>query len=144
MLNKSFIKLLIITLSVFTYSISYAQDIELKPDFLKISKPFTSSGIAFLKVKNPSNRELVITKLYSPQARYVKLYKNHIGEDGFPEKMEIRSVNLRANNITQFADGRYQIILMGLKPETKQSNEVELFITFQDQGTYRTRMPVSI
>jgi len=139
------IVILMATFCSLSYSFAFAGAvpvIELLPEFVKITPPFTSSGIAYVKVRNNTDEDLTITGVNSPQSRYSKLYEVEVSELGIPTKKEVKSVNIRALKTTQFAEKTFQIMLIGLEPDITSGQEVQLDITTQNKLTFSTRIPV--
>jgi copper(I)-binding protein len=116
--------------------------VELKPDFVEIKKPYTSSGIAFFKIKNNSDQDLTISGIYSPNARLTKIYEVYHNSIGVEQKKEVKEVNIIALKTTEFSKKTFQVMLAGITERPKSGDELVLEITIKDKGTFRGRFPV--
>ncbi|MCP4354957.1 MAG: copper chaperone PCu(A)C [Proteobacteria bacterium] len=145
MLNRIFILfsfLAIICVTNNAHAMRNNEVIQLKPKYVKIKPPFTSSGIVYLNIENTLGEDLTITKIHSPQAQYSKIYEQTFSRLGLPKKKEIKTVNIRALKTTAFAEKTFQIMLVGLDPDISPNQDLQVDITFKDLGIFSTYLPI--
>lgn len=118
------------------------KQVKIEPLYVKIREPFTALAIASLKIKNETDRDLKIKKIYSPQARHIGVYHSSINEFGAEQIKRAKNIYIPANKTTKFAEKEYKIMLTGLKRKYEVGEEIDLTIEFEGLGKYQTYLPV--
>lgn len=147
MLNK-FLAILVILASFNVHAQEFdtskaIKAIELIPENVKIREPFTALATVNLSIKNNTNNDLKIKRVYTSHARHTDIYEKYVSDIGSEQRKRAKNVYIKANQTTEFSNtSDFQIMLTGLKRKYEVGEEIELHVETVHDGNFRTYLPV--
>lgn len=89
-------------------------------------------GGAFMNIKNDTRKDDFLLGGSSPVAEKVEVH-THVNDNGVMRMREVKGgVPLKAGQTTELKPGSYHIMLMGLKQQLKQGDQVPVTLKFKN------------
>ncbi|MAZ47432.1 MAG: hypothetical protein CME65_02650 [Halobacteriovoraceae bacterium] len=108
--------------------------IEISNERVRLLPPGSPTTALFMDIENPSNKDIYLLKAESNISRKVELH-NHIIKDGMMKMEEVSKIKISAKSKTQLKPGGLHIMMIGLKNNLKEGQEVEVKLSFDDGKT---------
>lgn len=115
--------------------------IKVEDPYVRLVPPGTPNTGAFMVIKNTSNADRKVLKAESPVAKVVELH-NHINDNGVMRMRPVADVELKAKGEAVLKPGSLHIMLIGLKQELKEGDQVPITLNFDDGSSTKLEAPV--
>lgn len=119
-------------------------------DVLMISDPFVravppgqKNSASFMTINNPSDQDFSVVKASSSVADVVELH-THTKVDGVMQMRQVPQIDVKAKQTTALKPGGLHVMLIGLKQDLKEGEQVTVELTFNDDSTQSITMPVKM
>ncbi len=117
----------------------YAKDrVSIHDAWVPEAPPVVKTMAGYLVVKNPTDKEVSIIKVSSPDFRTVEMHKSIIKE-GMARMIKQDKVVIRAKSQVEFKSGGLHLMLIGAKRRLKAGNEIPLTFEFDNGKKFSTK-----
>lgn len=96
---------------------------------------------AFMTIVNNGETDTALRNASSPAAETVELHQ-HTHSDGMMRMREVDGIDIAAQASVALEPGGYHMMLIGIKPELRDQESVELNLTFSTGETVTLTAPV--
>ena len=109
--------------------------------YVRLVPPGTTTTGAFMTIHNASSAERKLVKATSPISDKVQLH-THMNENGVMKMREIPEIVVPASGKVELKPGSYHIMLIEMKSELKEGDQVPITMSFDDGSTSRIEATV--
>lgn len=120
---------------------SAAESISANDPFVRMVPPGTANTGAFMVLKNPNDKDHKLVKAESPAAKVVELH-THTMEGGMMKMRPVKDIEIKAKGEAVLKPGSLHVMLIGLKQELKEGDNVPITLTFDDGSSKKVDAPV--
>lgn len=103
--------------------------------------PGSQTSAAFMTLRNPGEREVVLVEASSPAAQAVELH-NHENVDGVMQMRKVAQIVVPPGGRAELAPGGLHMMLIGLTAPLTEGEPVEIELGFESGETQRFEAPV--
>lgn len=96
---------------------------------------------AFMTIENGSATALTLQSASSSAAKRVEIHQ-HTHTDGMMRMRQVEHIDIPAQATVALEPGGYHMMLIGIKPELRDQENVELSLNFSNGETLRLSAPV--
>jgi copper(I)-binding protein len=118
-----------------------AERISITDPYVRLLPPGRDETGAYLKLANDDAVDHALVRAASPAARVVELH-TVVDEGGVKKMRPVPKMDVKAGGQTELKPGGLHIMLIGLKAPLKESDKVELTLTFEDGSSTQVSAPV--
>jgi hypothetical protein len=115
--------------------------IQAQKPWVKAVPESSENSVAYLVLKNPSDKPVKLIEASSPASRVVEIHQ-HLHENGMMKMIKVDSVELPAHGEVEFKPMGLHLMLIGLKPGFQKKTSVDLRLTFSDHSHISVKAPV--
>ena len=120
---------------------SAADGMSANEPYVRMAPPGMANTGAFMVIKNADDKDHKLVKAESPVAKAVELH-NHINEGGVMKMRPVKDVEIKAKGEAVLKPGSLHVMLIGLKQELKEGDNVSITLTFEDGSSKKVEAPV--
>ncbi|UYG02665.1 copper chaperone PCu(A)C [Halomonas sp. LR3S48] len=103
--------------------------------------PGSQATAAFMTLRNPGEREVVLVAAESPAAEAAELH-NHVNVDGVMQMRQVPQIVVPAGGSAEMAPGGLHMMLIGLTAPLMEGEPVEIELRFESGESQRLEAPV--
>jgi copper(I)-binding protein len=118
-----------------------AEKITANDPFVRLVPPGTANTGAFMVIKNADDKDHKLVKAESPVSKVVELH-THVAEGGVMKMRPVKDIEIKAKGEAVLKPGSLHIMLINLKQELKEGDNVPITLTFEDGSTKKVEAPV--
>ena len=122
---------------------AYAADsaIAIHDPYVRLVPPGIRTTGGFMVIRNTGTTDRQLIKAESPVAGIVELH-THLNENGVMKMREVPSIEVKAHGQTELKPGSYHVMLIDLKEQLKEGDNVPFTLKFDDGSTHSVLAPV--
>lgn len=113
--------------------------VEVTNERIRLLPPGSPTTALFMDIENTSDKDIYLVKAESSLSKKVELH-NHIMKDGMMKMEEVSKIKIKAKSKTHLKPGGLHIMMIGLKSDLTEGQEVEVKLNFES-GTSMTIKP---
>ncbi|RDB41871.1 copper chaperone PCu(A)C [Halomonas sp. DQ26W] len=103
--------------------------------------PGSQVSAAFMSLKNPGERDVVLVNAHSPAADVMELH-DHEDVDGVMQMRKVPNLVVPAGGAVELAPGGLHLMLIGLSAPLEEGELVEIELRFESGVSQRLEAPV--
>ena len=115
--------------------------IKVDDPYVRLVPPGTPNTGAFMVIKNTGSADRKVVKAESPVAKVVELH-NHINDNGVMRMRPVADIDLKAKTEAVLKPGSLHVMLIGLKQDLKEGDQVPITLNFDDGSSTKLEAPV--
>lgn len=131
-------KILLLTLFIIT---GLFAKIEVENPYVREVPPNMPNSAVFMKIENESDKRVDLISASSDVAKNVELH-THSMVNGMMKMYRVEKITIEANSETSLQPGGFHIMLIGLNKKLKESDIVEVELTFSNGEKIQIKAPV--
>jgi copper(I)-binding protein len=120
---------------------SAAESVSANEPFVRMTPPGTSNTGAFMVLKNADSKDHKLIKAESPVAKAVELH-THTNDGGVMKMRQVKDIEIKTNGEAVLKPGSMHVMLIGLKQDLKEGDNVAITLTFEDGSSKKIEAPV--
>jgi len=118
-----------------------AESVSANDPYVRMAPPGMTVTGSFMVLKNADNKDHKLVKAESPVAKVVELH-THTNEGGVMKMRPVKDIEIKAQGEAVLKPGGLHVMLIGLKQELKEGNNVPITLTFEDGSRKKIEAPV--
>lgn len=122
-------------------AMSASAEVTIENPYARAVPPGQMNSASFMVLKNTDEKDVTLTSGSSSVAKTVELH-NHINEDGIMKMRQVDGINIPALGKESLQPGGYHIMLIGLKQDLIEGQEIDLELEFSDGSNQKLVLPV--
>ncbi|MDE1463072.1 copper chaperone PCu(A)C [Spartinivicinus poritis] len=141
---KTLISSALLLSSLFIAAPSFACDdhkLEISGSYVREMPPASKNTAAYMQLKNTTDKPLKLLEVQSDIAKKIELH-NIVNVDGVLKMQPQPYIEIAANNSLTLKPGSYHVMMMGVKRQLKQGEEVKMTLKFEGGMTRELTAPV--
>ena len=120
---------------------SAAESVSANEPYVRMAPPGMTNTGAFMVLKNADDKDHKLVKAESPVAKVVELH-THINEGGVMKMRPVKDIEIKAKGEAVLKPGSLHVMLIGLKQDLKEGDNVAITLTFEDGSSKKVEAPV--
>jgi copper(I)-binding protein len=120
---------------------SAAESVSANDPYVRMVPPGMTVSGAFMVLKNADSKDHKLVKAESPVAKAVELH-THTNEGGVMKMRPVKDIEVKAQGEAVLKPGSLHVMLIGLKQELKEGDNVPITLTFEDGSSKKVEAPV--
>ncbi|MDP2154779.1 MAG: copper chaperone PCu(A)C [Sulfuricella sp.] len=120
---------------------SAAESVSANEPFVRMVPPGMTNTGAFMVLKNADSKDHKVVKAESPVAKAVELH-THTNEGGVMKMRPVKDIEIKAKGEAVLKPGSLHVMLIGLKQDLKEGDNVAITLTFEDGSSKKVEAPV--
>lgn len=120
---------------------SAAESISANEPYVRMVPPGMTVSGAFMVLKNADNKDHKLVKAESPVAKAAELH-THINQGGVMKMRPVKGIEIKAKGEAVLKPGSLHVMLIGLKQDLKEGDNVAITLTFEDGSSKKVEAPV--
>jgi copper(I)-binding protein len=120
---------------------SAAESVSANEPFVRMAPPGMTNTGAFMVLMNADSKDHKLVKADSPVAKAVELH-THTNEGGVMKMRPVKDIEIKAKGEAVLKPGSLHVMLIGLKQELKEGDNVPITLTFEDGSSKKVEAPV--
>lgn len=120
---------------------SAADDVSANEPYVRMVPPGMTVSGAFMTLKNADSREHKLVKVESPVAQAAELH-THTNDGGVMRMRQVKEIGIKTKGEIELKPGSLHVMLIGLKQDLKEGDNVPLTLTFEDGSSKKIEAPV--
>ncbi|HUX63341.1 copper chaperone PCu(A)C [Sulfuricella sp.] len=120
---------------------SAAESVSANEPFVRMTPPGTTNSGAFMVLKNADSKDHKLVKAESPVAKAVELH-THTNEGGVMKMRPVKDIEIKSKGEAVLKPGSLHVMLIGLKQDLKEGDNVAITLTFEDGSSKKVEAPV--
>jgi len=109
--------------------------------YVRLVPPGQPATGAFFVLKNGDDKDHKVVKAESTAAKVTELH-NHISEGGMMKMRPVKEIDIKAKGEAVLKPGSLHVMLIDLKQQLKEGDNVTLKLTFEDNSSKEITAPV--
>lgn len=109
--------------------------------YVREMPPASKNTAAYMQLKNMTDKPIKLLEVKSDIAKKIELH-NIVSEKGLLKMQPQPFIEVKANNTLTLKPGSYHIMMMGMKRQVKQGEQVKMTLTFEGGITRELTVPV--
>lgn len=122
-------------------SVTDEQQVEIKGAWVQEGPPSQTITAAFMVIENHGSTEIALLSASTDAARVVELHKMEL-EDGMMRMHRVDSIRIPAGGSVELKPGGYHLMVIGLKKNLKEGDEVSFALQFSGEIRKTLKVPV--
>ncbi|MDD5241114.1 MAG: copper chaperone PCu(A)C [Sulfuricella sp.] len=119
---------------------SAAESISVNDPFVRIVPPGMTNTGAFMVLKNADAKDHKLVKAESSASKVTELH-THTNEGGVMKMRPVKDIEIKANGEAVLKPGSLHVMMIGLKQELKEGDNVTVTLTFEDGSSKKVEVP---
>lgn len=120
---------------------SAAESVSANEPYVRMVPTGIANTGAFMVLKNANDKDHKLVKAESPVAKAVELH-THANEGGVMKMRPVKDIEVKAKGEAVLKPGSLHVMLIGLKQELKEGDNVPITLTFEDGSSKKVEAPV--
>jgi len=120
---------------------SAAESISANEPYVRMVPPGMTVSGAFMVLKNVDSMDHKLVKAESPVAKAVELH-THTNEGGVMKMRPVKDIEIKTKGEAVLKPGGLHVMLIGLKQDLKEGDNVAITLTFEDGSNKKIEAPV--
>ncbi|QOR39719.1 copper chaperone PCu(A)C [Billgrantia diversa] len=120
---------------------AHAEPLTIEGAQVRAVPPGSNTSAAFMTLRNPSERDMILLAAKSPAAEVVELH-DHQNVDGVMQMRQVAQIVVPAGGSAELAPGGLHMMLIGLTAPLVEGEPVEIELQFESGDTQRLEAPV--
>jgi hypothetical protein len=118
-----------------------AESVSANEPFVRMAPAGMANTGAFMVLKNADSKDHKVVKAESPVAKVVELHTHtKVGE--MMEMRPVKDIEIKTKGETVLKPGGLHVMLIGLKQNLKEGDNVAITLTFEDGSSKKVEAPV--
>jgi copper(I)-binding protein len=122
-------------------SVPDEQQVVIKGAWVQEGPPSQTITAAFMLIENHGPDEIALLSASTDAARVVELHKMEL-EDGMMRMHRVDSIKIPAGGSVELKPGGYHLMVIGLKKDLKEGDEVSFTLQFSGEIRKTLKVPV--
>ncbi len=120
---------------------SAADNVSASEPYVRLVPPGQKVTGAFVVFKNADDKDHKVVKAESAAANVAELH-THVNEGGMMKMRQVKDIEIKAKGETELKPGSLHIMLIDLKQQLKEGENVAITVTFEDGSSKKIDAPV--
>ncbi|BAN35731.1 hypothetical protein SCD_n01920 [Sulfuricella denitrificans skB26] len=120
---------------------SAAESISADDPYVRMVPPGMTVSGAFMVLKNADSKDHKVVKADSPAAKATELH-THTNDGGVMKMRQVKDIEIKTKGEAVLKPGSLHVMLIGLKQELKEGDNVAITLTFEDGSSKKVEAPV--
>jgi hypothetical protein len=120
---------------------SAAESVSANDPFVRLAPPGIANTGAFMVLKNADSKDHKLVKADSTVAKVTELH-THTNEGGVMKMRPVKDIEIKAKGEAVLKPGSLHVMLIGLKQDLKEGDNVAITLTFEDGSSKKVEAPV--
>jgi hypothetical protein len=120
---------------------SAAESVSSNEPFVRMVPPGMSNTGAFMVLRNADNKDHKVVKAESSVAKATELH-THTNEGGVMKMRPVKDIEIKSKGEAVLKPGSLHVMLIGLKQDLKEGDNVAITLTFEDGSSKKVEAPV--
>lgn len=120
---------------------SAAESVTASEPYVRMVPPGMNISGAFMTLKNADSKDHKLVKVDSPAAQAVELH-THTNDGGVMRMRQVKEIGIRTKGEAELKPGSLHVMLIGLKQDLKEGDNIALTLTFEDGSSKKIEAPV--
>ena len=141
---KQLISPLLLVTSAFLVTGAFACDdhkVTITEPYVREMPPASKNTAAYMQLKNPAGKSIKLLEVQSDIAKKIELH-NIVNKDGVLKMQPQPFIEVAANSTLTLKPGSYHVMMMGVKRQLKQGEQVKMTFKFEGGITRELTAPV--
>lgn len=117
-----------------------AESISANEPFVRMAPPGMTNTGAFMVLRNGDSKDHKVVKAESPVAKAVELH-THTNDGGVMKMRQVKEIEIKAKREAVLKPGSLHIMLIGLKQDLKEGDNVAITLIFEDGSSKKVEAP---
>ena len=120
---------------------SAADNVSANEPFVRMAPPGMSNTGAFMVLRNSDSKDHKLVRVESSAAKVVELH-THTNDGGIMKMRPVKDIEIKTKGEAVLKPGSLHVMLIGLKQELKDGDNVSISLTFEDGSSKKVEAPV--
>lgn len=120
---------------------SAAESVSVNEPFVRMVPPGMTNTGAFMVLRNADSKDHKLVKAESPVVKAAELH-THTNEGGVMKMRPVKDIEIKAKGEAVLKPGSLHVMLIGLKQDLKEGDNVAITLTFEDGSSKKVEAPV--
>ena len=120
---------------------SAAESVSANEPYVRMVPPGMTVSGAFMVLKNADSKDHKLVKAESTVAKAVELH-THINDGGVMKMRPVKDIEIKTKGEAVLKPGSLHVMLIGLKQDLKEGDNVAITLTFEDGSSKKVEAPV--
>jgi copper(I)-binding protein len=116
-------------------------EVTVKDAYARAVPPGQMNSASFMMLKNDAEKSVSLVSGSSSGAKVVELH-NHINENGVMKMRQVEKIEIPANGMAHLQPGGLHVMLIGLKKDLMEGDNIDLNLEFSDGSSQELTIPV--
>lgn len=116
-------------------------EVTVKDAYARAVPPGQMNSASFMMLKNDDEKSVSLVSGSSSVAKVVELH-NHINENGVMKMRQVEKIDIPANGMAHLQPGGLHVMLIGLKKDLMEGDNIDLNLEFSDGSSQELTIPV--
>ena len=116
-------------------------EVTVKDAYARAVPPGQMNSASFMMLNNDDEKSVSLVSGSSSVAKVVELH-NHINENGVMKMRQIEKIDIPANGMAHLQPGGLHVMLIGLKKDLMEGDNIDLNLEFSDGSSQELTIPV--
>lgn len=130
----------LIAAALTTSSLAMAE-VTINDAYARAVPPGQMNSASFMMLKNDDEKSVSLVSGSSSVAKVVELH-NHINENGVMKMRQVEKIDIPANGMAHLQPGGLHLMLIGLKKDLMEGDNIDLNLEFSDGSSQELTIPV--
>jgi copper(I)-binding protein len=101
-----------------------------------------SNSAVYFRIDNPGNLEDELLEASSPSAEQAEIHRSELGADETMSMHHQENVQVPARGQLRFEPGGYHVMLVNLREDLNEGDQIEVTLHFQESGEIILLVPI--
>lgn len=120
---------------------SAAENVSANEPYVRMVPPGMTVSGAFMVLRNADSKDHKLVKAESAVAKAVELH-THINDGGVMRMRPVKDIEIKTKGEAVLKPGSLHVMLIGLKQDLKEGDNVAITLTFEDGSSKKVEAPV--
>lgn len=120
---------------------SAAESVTASEPYVRMVPPGMNISGAFMTLKNADSKDHKLVRVDSAAAQAVELH-THTNDGGVMRMRQIKEIDIKTKGEAELKPGSLHVMLIGLKRDLKEGDNIALTLTFEDGSSKKIEAPV--
>ena len=116
-------------------------EVTVKDAYARAVPPGQMNSASFMMLNNDDEKSVSLVSGSSSVAKVVELH-NHINENGVMKMRQVEKIDIPANGMAHLQPGGLHVMLIGLKKDLMEGDNIDLNLEFSDGSSQELTIPV--
>ncbi|HUW49714.1 MAG TPA: copper chaperone PCu(A)C [Sulfuricella sp.] len=117
-----------------------AESISVSDPYVRIVPTGMTNTSAFMVLKNSDSKDHKLVKAESSASKVTELH-THTNEGGVMKMRPVKDIDIKAKGEAALKPGSLHVMMIGLKRELKEGDNVAITLTFEDGSSKKVEVP---